>query len=294
MSPLWTQVAQLLSDTLQKTCTIEGTHSIGGGCINASYRVTAAGEEYFVKVNDASKVDMFRAEAAGLEQLATTSTLRVPYPIGVDSTASQAFIVMESLPLGGRGDMEEFGRQLAALHGATDRQYGWHRDNTIGSTHQPNTPHHNWIEFWRQHRLGYQLDLVQNRDGNSPLYRCGRELMERFPQLFDGYSPQPSLLHGDLWSGNYAFTSSGEAVIFDPAVYFGDREADIAMTELFGGFGDRFYAAYEEVLPLSDGYPIRKRLYNLYHILNHYNMFGGGYGAQAEGMVQQLLDECRA
>jgi fructosamine-3-kinase len=113
------------------------------------------------------------------------------------------------------------------------------------------------------------------------------------PDLFADYQPMPSLLHGDLWSGNYAVTQAGEPIIFDPAVYYGDREADLAMTELFGGFSQRFYAAYNETWPLDSGYQLRKTFYNLYHILNHFNMFGGGYARQAERMIEQLLSDLR-
>jgi fructosamine-3-kinase len=147
------------------------------------------------------------------------------------------------------------------------------------------------VEFWREHRLGYQLGLAEQRGGPANLLRKGEQLMQLVPNLFTDYQPRPSLLHGDLWSGNYAVTREGDPIIFDPAVYFGDREADLAMTELFGGFSRRFYQAYNEAWPLDKGYQVRKTFYNLYHILNHFNMFGGGYGGQAERMTEQLLNE---
>lgn len=294
MDPLWTEVAALISGHQQQPCQIDVPQPLGGGCINASYLVTAAGERYVVKVNDLAQEQMFHAESAGLGALGASHCLRVPVPIGVGTSASQAFLVMEWLPLGGQGDMAQFGQQLAAMHRVSADYFGWYRDNTIGSTHQPNTPQHDWLSFWSQQRLGYQLQLAGQRGLPRAVLGLGARLIEGLPLLFKDYRPQPSLLHGDLWSGNYAFTPEGEAVIFDPAVYYGDREADIAMTELFGGFGGEFYRGYQQAWPLDDGYVVRKSLYNLYHILNHFNMFGGGYAQQAEAMLRQLLSECRA
>ncbi|OOY41228.1 hypothetical protein BOV91_12580, partial [Solemya velum gill symbiont] len=166
------------------------------------------------------------------------------------------------------------------MHRKTADAFGWNLDNTIGSTPQLNDWNKSWINFWREQRLGYQLQLAGHQ---GSLQRQGEKLLESFHLLID-HAPQPSLLHGDLWGGNIGYDDSGNPVIFDPALYFGDREADIAMTELFGGFGREFYAAYNAAWPLDAGYPIRKKLYNLYHILNHLNLFGSGYLGQAEGM----------
>jgi fructosamine-3-kinase len=198
---------------------------------------------------------------------------------------------MEHLALGGPADPVALGEGLAAMHRISRNQYGWSRDNTIGSTPQQNSPTGDWIEFWRVQRLQYQLDLAAHNGAGGRLQSQGDRLLADLPALFDNYVPQASLLHGDLWSGNYAYTRAGEPAIFDPAVYYGDREADLAMTELFGGFGSDFYAAYENAWPLDSGYRVRKTLYNLYHILNHFNLFGGGYASQARGMMDSLLSE---
>jgi fructosamine-3-kinase len=147
------------------------------------------------------------------------------------------------------------------------------------------------VSFWRTQRLQFQLELAAQQGHGGRLQSQGEKLLDAFPALFAGYSPQPSLLHGDLWSGNYAFTRAGEPTIYDPAVYYGDREADIAMTELFGGFGADFYAAYQADFPLDAGYGVRKTLYNLYHILNHLNIFGDSYRSQAYRMMDTLLLE---
>ena len=187
----------------------------------------------------------------------------------------------------------DLGRQLALLHHQTAPQFGWKRDNTIGSTPQINTWSDNWIAFLGEQRLGYQLRLAHKNGYGKQLVAQGERLMAHLADFFPGYQPVASLLHGDLWGGNAAFTVSGEPVIFDPAVYYGDREADLAMTELFGGFGRDFYAAYREAWPPDSGYATRKTLYNLYHILNHANLFGGAYPDQAENMIQRLLAICK-
>jgi protein-ribulosamine 3-kinase len=267
--------------------------AVGGGCINEALHVRYGAVEYFIKTNHARLLDMFEAEAAGLAELRRCDALRIPAPVCSGSDAQTAWLVLEYLPLGGGGDTRALGAGLAALHRITQDQYGWWRDNTIGSTPQVNTPSPDWIDFWRTQRLHYQLELAARNGHAGRLQSRGEQLLGCLHDLFADYTPVPSLLHGDLWGGNHAYTRSGEPAIFDPAVYYGDREADLAMTELFGGFGAGFYAAYEDAWPLDPGYPTRKTLYNLYHILNHLNLFGGGYLGQAQGMIDRLLAELR-
>jgi fructosamine-3-kinase len=187
--------------------------------------------------------------------------------------------------------MEELGRALACLHHVTGDRFGWHRPNYIGSTPQTNTPHADWVGFFIDCRLRPQLELASGRA--NTLGRLGTQLIDRLPAFFSPYQPVPSLLHGDLWGGNAGATTDARPVMFDPAVYYGDRETDLAMTELFGGFPRRFYDAYRESWPLDDGYAQRKTLYQLYHVLNHFNLFGGGYATQAERMLHRLLSEIR-
>jgi fructosamine-3-kinase len=180
------------------------------------------------------------------------------------------------------------GEQLALQHRHQAAEYGWSRDNTIGSTPQLNGWSQDWLTFFRERRLRCQLQLAASK-GAAVLLLRGEMLLERLDGLFDGYRPVPSLLHGDLWGGNWAVDERGQPVIFDPATYYGDREADLAMTRLFGGFGIDFYRAYEANWPLHPGVRRRTVLYNLYHVLNHFNLFGGGYLAQAMSMMDSLL-----
>jgi protein-ribulosamine 3-kinase len=265
---------------------------VGGGDINSAYRLEGKdGARYFVKLNDTDKRAMFAAEHAGLEAMAATGTVRVPQPLTHGVCGPLAFLVLEHLDLGGRGDARMLGEQLAALHRATSNQFGFAIDNTIGSTPQPNGWMDDWMTFWREQRLGFQLALACKNGHGAKLQGLGERLMEVLPAFFDGYALQPSLLHGDLWGGNHAYLREGTPVIFDPAPYYGDREADLAMTELFGGFSPEFYRAYRVAWPLDPGYATRKTLYNLYHILNHANLFGSGYARQAENMMQKLLAE---
>jgi fructosamine-3-kinase len=265
----------------------------GGSSLSATWRLDAAGERFFVKSNAASRLPMFEAEAEGLRQLARADAVRVPSPIATGAADDVAFLVLEWLDLAPGGRDATLGVALAQLHRATARRYGWHRDNTIGTTCQQNAWADDWATFFRDRRIAPQLALAARAGHGGKLLRDGEKLLAAVPTLLAGHAPVPSLLHGDLWSGNAACLPSGEPVIFDPAVYFGDREADLAMTELFGGFGRDFHAAYAREWPLPAGYPVRRSLYNLYHVLNHVNLFGGGYRAQAEDMIGRLLATVR-
>jgi fructosamine-3-kinase len=231
------------------------------------------------------------AEVDGLARLARTNAIRVPRVLGQGASGAEAWLDLEWLDLrsaGAAGDAR-MGAALARLHRVTGGRYGLERDNAIGAAPQPNAPGDDWAAFWRDRRLAFQLGLAQeNRHGGRWLER-GRRLLEQVPAFFAAYRPLPSLLHGDLWAGNRGMLADGTPVIFDPAVYFGDREADVAMTRLFGGFGPHFYAAYAAEWPLDAGAATRVDLYNLYHALNHLNLFGGGYRAMAEGMIDRLL-----
>lgn len=287
---MWNDIAAQISQVTGKPFQPNNPRSIGGGCINSGYAVSDGDRTYFVKLNQASQLAMFTAEAAGLKQMVATQTIRVPQPICWGTTGNSAYLVLEWLELGRSNSAaawEAMGQQLAAMHRHTSTSgFGWQQKNTIGSTPQINTWTTDWTEFWTEHRIGYQLQLGQRRGGNFPK---GNQLLAAIPRLLAGHTPLPSLVHGDLWSGNAAVIQSGEPVIFDPAIYYGDREVDLAMTELFGGFPTAFYQGYNQAFPLDAGYQQRKTLYNLYHILNHFNLFGGSYEGQANRMIDQLL-----
>jgi fructosamine-3-kinase len=287
----WDEIGDAIGHALGRATAITARHPLGGGCINTAARLETTTGEYFAKLNEPGFADMFAAEAEGLRELAVPGAVRVPGVICHGTAAGGAFLVLEYLDLsdGDGRSAERLGRGLAALHRATSAAFGWKRNNTIGSTPQINTPSGDWVGFWRERRLGYQLTLAARRGLGGAIVRRGEQLLGSLDGLFTGYRPVPSLLHGDLWGGNQAALADGTPVIFDPAVYYGDREADLAMTELFGGFSGNFYCAYREAWPLDDGYALRKTLYNLYHVLNHYNLFGGGYGAQAGRMIDTLL-----
>ncbi len=287
----WSDISESISSATGAIFRIEQNIAAGGGCINAAHRIEGCGRSYFVKLNSADRADMFAAEAEGLREIAASATVRVPQPVCLGTNRAASWLVMEHIALGGArdGSMRELGRQLAALHRVTGRAFGWRRDNTIGSTPQINAQSRDWMAFWREQRLGFQLQRAAANGYRGRLQRDGEALLEKLPAFFAAHRPRPALVHGDLWSGNTGFDEAGNPVIFDPAVYYGDRETDLAMTELFGGFSADFHAAYREAYPLDTGYELRKTLYNLYHVLNHLNLFGGGYLGQAERMIGQLL-----
>ena len=230
----------------------------------------------FLKQGAAARADAFAAEAEGLEAL--RPHIRVPRVLERGVKHDKAYIVLERLEIQRSGDHAAMGRMLATLHRCTGPRFGWARDNYIGLAPQQNAWCDDWTEFWRERRMRPQLEMAK---------RNGFSVPDVPLDLLKNHKPQPSLLHGDLWSGNAGFTKEGP-VVFDPAVYYGDREADLAMTELFGGFPREFYRAYDEVFPLKDGYEERKHLYNLYHLLNHLNLFGGGYLGQVKATLRLL------
>lgn len=269
-----------------------------GGCIGSAVVLEDGARRYFVKLQAADRLALFEAEADGLRELAQARALRVPEAIVHGKSGGQAFLVLEYLDLAGVAAPERLGQGLAALHAHTAPRFGLARDNFIGASPQHNALSEDWPDFWARQRLGPQLEAALRRGAGRALGELGEALMQGLAAFFGDYRPRPSLLHGDLWGGNYGYVpgpkaGEGEPVIFDPAVYYGDREADIAMTELFGGFPRRFYQAYEAIWPLDPGYRVRRQLYNLYHVLNHFNLFGGAYAAQAERMLRCLLAELR-
>ncbi|MDD2700453.1 MAG: fructosamine kinase family protein [Sideroxydans sp.] len=283
-------VASAISDATQRPFQLLRATPVGGGDINQTCRLEGSdGTLYFLKLNAAQHHAMFVAEAAGLLAIAASNTVRVPHPIVHGTAEGLSFLVLEHLRLGGRGNARQLGEHLAALHRSSAERFGFSQENFIGTTPQPNRWTDDWLDFWREQRLGFQLRLAAKNGYGGELQRQGEKLLDVLPAFFDGYTPQPSLLHGDLWGGNHGFLGDGTPAIFDPAAYYGDRECDIAMTELFGGYPPEFHAAYQAAWPLAAGYAKRRDLYNLYHILNHANLFGAGYARQAASMISSLL-----
>ena len=290
---LLADIAAAIGQATGRDFALATREEVGGGCINRGLTLTGAdGRRFFVKLNHARHGPMFEAEAEGLAELAAAAAIRVPRPIVQGVSHDEAFLVLEWLDLGGKGSGSDLGRCLANLHRTTWHHFGWRRDNTIGGTPQPNPATADWPTFYGEHRLGHQLRLARRNGAPGRLVDGGERLVAGLAAFFTDHRPVPSLLHGDLWGGNYGYVE-GQPVLFDPAVYYGDREADLAMTELFGGFPPDFQAAYREAWPLDAGYSVRKSLYNLYHVLNHFNLFGGGYAGQARNMIDALLAETR-
>ncbi|MFZ4538564.1 fructosamine kinase family protein [Propionivibrio sp.] len=293
-STLCNSLNEVISHFCGSTCRIQQIDNVGGGSISRAMIIRTEGARWFVKLNSADLHEMFEAEADGLTALGTCPALRVPRVVAHGVSGQQAYLVLEYLnltPLHGMKAGTSAGHALAKLHRIEGDQFGWQRDNFIGSTPQRNTRRRSWPEFYAHQRLLPQLELTKRNGHRGKLIADGERLVEKLPLLFVDYQPNISLLHGDLWHGNAAVDESGALALFDPAVYYGDREADLAMTELFGGFPESFYAAYREAWPLADGFELRKVLYNLYHVLNHLNLFGSGYQQQANTMIGKLLAE---
>ena len=273
---------------------------IAGGSVHRCVRWASESGDAFVKLAAADGLAVFEAEAAGLQALEEAEALRVPAVLAVGHAEGHALLALEWLDLGAPLESDGalqalLGERLAMQHRVTAPRCGWDRDNTIGATPQLNAWDDDWVRFFCERRLGLQLDLAAANGLDSNVIERGRDLADRCGAFFSSHRPVPSLLHGDLWGGNWGVVSgSREPAIFDPAVYFGDRETDIAMTRLFGGFGPRFYAAYQATWPLDQAAGTRRTLYNLYHVLNHFNLFGGGHGRQAQAMIDKLLAELGA
>lgn len=289
---VWHAIETAIESATRQRFRIEQRRTVTGGDINRAHAVVGGGRRFFVKTHDAGRRGLFEAEAAGLDELRQCPTLRVPAAVAVGTVDETAFIVLEHIELQrpARGAMTALGEALADLHGIVAARHGWTRDNALGATPQHNTPHADWLEFWRENRLAVMLDALAPEQ--PELAREGDRLLAALPGLLDAHRPEPSLLHGDLWGGNVGMDARGRPVVFDPAVYYGDRETDLAMTELFGGFTPDFYEAYWGAWPVTPGYRrVRRPLYQLHHLLNHARMFGGGYIASSMRIVRQLLAE---
>lgn len=285
---MWQIIASQISEATGTDFSIFDKKPLAGGDINQAFQITDGYKSYFVKLNDRAKLDMFRCEWNSLEHLYRTQTLQIPQPICCGTTPTISFLVLEYLEFGpaDEQDWNMLGRQLAHLHLSHNQpMYGWDEDNFLGTCVQPNAWHKKWSTFFAEQRIGWQLKLLEEKG-----IRFGdiEEIIGAIKLRLANHHPRAALLHGDLWRGNLAFCDH-VGVLFDPASYFGDRETDIAMSELFGQFPQVFYRGYEAVWPLEEGYTERREIYNLYHLLNHVNHFGEPYVEQAKDCLYHVI-----
>ncbi len=296
MTPAFGSIAAAIAERTGHAFGSWATRPVSGGSIHRAWHITDGHHRYFVKTNESAAAPMFAAEAQGLQALRAAGIVPTPTFVTLGQTETEAFLVQEYLDLAGLDERggARLGTAMAQLHRVTGDWFGWTEDNFIGATPQHNAPHPGWPHFFGERRLRPQLQLALQNGMDKSLVAKGCAVIERVGGLFIDYRPAASLLHGDLWSGNAAQgANGGAAIIFDPACYYGDRETDIAMAELFGGFPTSFFAAYRASWPLDSGYEMRKPLYNLYHILNHFNLFGSAYLGQAQHMIERLLGELK-
>lgn len=265
------------------TTIVAASPAAGGANGSVSAIETADGGRYFLKSGGPAAA--FAAEARGLAALAAAGVCRVPEVVALG--ALPPFLLLEAIAIGSPGPrfFEEFGRRLAELHrSARAERYGFDHDNFLGATPQPNGWRDTWLDFWRDRRLRPLLALLRHQ-GDAELNRLGERLLDRLPLWLEDVDEAPSLLHGDLWAGNFLVGESGESVLLDPAVYYGHREADLAISRLFGGFPPVYFHAYVDTWPLERGAHERGLLYELHHLLNHYHLFGASYRG---GCIERL------
>jgi len=271
-----------LGNALNTTITVNGESSIVGGCINNAIKINTNKGDFFVKWNTNSKANMFQSEYNGLKVLKDTNTIRIPNVLCFDDD----FLILEFIPPSNPNNAfwEVFGQKLALMHKQTHSKFGLDFDNYIGSLYQDNTQNKNWTEFFIQNRLQAQLS-IGNFSGT--LLSDFDKLFQKLPNLFP--NEKPALLHGDLWSGNFLAKNGDAPMLIDPAIYYGNREMDIAMSKLFGGFNSDFYFAYNESRPLENGWEERIQICNLYPLLVHVNLFGGAYINQVKNILSYYV-----
>jgi fructosamine-3-kinase len=295
LHPALPAIEAALRNVMGERLRIVSAQPVTGGSIHSALRLDeAGGARFFAKLATAAQAPMLEAEADGLAAIAASGSLRTPAVIALGADEAHAFLVLEWLelqPLASATDGARFAEALAGLHRDVGEHFGWPRDNFIGHTPQRNTERDNWARFFVEERLRPQFARAREQGFEIELQRQAERLLDRVPALFLDYRPAVSLLHGDLWHGNAAVLADGTPVVFDPAVHRGDRESDLAMSELFGGFPSAFYAAYRRTWALHEDYEQRKMLYSLYHVLNHLNLFGRGYLREALRLATRLNEE---
>lgn len=284
--PVWLRIADCLDEPIQTI------RRLSHGGFSSTFKVSCGSTQYFVKFCE--DFDALASEYDGLSALADSHTIRVPRPVLLESLDPISALAVEFIELEKpRSRYHALADKLHAMHSQHGTAFGWHRNNYIGQSPQVNTQCNNWLEFFLNHRIMYQLELAFQNGYLDKTHSLGERLPDAVTEILRHHQPKPSLLHGDLWYGNLGFDPHGTPIIFDPAVYFGDFETDLAMTALFGGLPNSFYSMYQNLHPMADDWKLRESVYNLYHILNHLNIFGRGYLSHAKNLMASIVSEVR-
>ena len=285
---MWHFISDEIAKNIEREFVCDDIREITSGNTHKAFKITDGRSRFFIKVNDAAHLPHFKAESEGLEHLQKTQLFKVPKTICSGTVGDKAFLVLEFINLanGSEQNWYEFGQLLANQHQHyTQDMYGWQEDNFIGLSPQSNRWQKKWNTFFAEQRIGYMLQLLAEK--GQHLTNNIDEVVETVSRLLAGHQPLSSMLHGDLWSGNTGFYKD-KPVMFDPAFYYGDRETDLAMTELFGRLPDPFYQGYQDCWALPAAYEFRKPVYQLYHILNHALLFGGHYLESARSTLKNM------
>jgi fructosamine-3-kinase len=284
---MWHFISEQISKCIQKDFICDDIREVKAGDSHKAYKISDGKQRFFIKTNEKIHLRNFEAEREGLEHLSNTQLFKVPKVICSGLVSGHSYLVLEHIAMTQGDDQSwfHFGQTLAELHKThTQKMYGWQEDNFIGLTPQPNLWQKKWGCFFAEQRIGFMLQLLSEKGhvlANIDM------VVESIKSLLAGHNPTSSMLHGDLWQGNASFYKN-QPVLFDPAFYFGDRETDLAMTELFGRFPQKFYQGYSDVWPLEVDYQYRKPIYQLYHVLNHALLFGGQYIDSAKITLKNL------
>ena len=264
-------------------------NSVAGGDINQAFHLVGRDKSFFVKLNRIDLYDMFLQESISLREIESTGAITTPQVVFVGEHQQYSFLVLEYLSLLQRGNISTFAISLAKMHQTTNCQFGFQANNYIGKTPQINHWNESWGEFFCNQRLEFQIGLLLDKKPTTELFENWKTLKKLLLAYFNNHQPVPALVHGDLWQGNYGFNRAGKPLLYDPACYYGDHEVDLAMLELFADPGKDFFVNYKKIHNVEVGYKFRKKIYNLYHILNHANLFGGSYLAQSYSRISELI-----
>ena len=282
------QFEHICSEIENKKVKLRAYEKIYGGDINETYRLAMTDIDYFVKINNKDKLPMFEVEAESLQILSASNSFRIPVVFEAGEFEEKSYLLMEFIPsMLDAENPKNFAESLAELHQNTNDKFGLSYDNYIGILPQNNSERENWIDFYIENRLQYQINLARQKDLiPTHLLHQFDKLFQKLPELL--VIEPPALLHGDLWNGNYFYDQLGKAVVFDPAIYYGNREVDLAMMSLFGGFNPKIYDIYNEIFPLEKAWKERLMIYQLYPLLVHLNLFGNSYLTSIEQVFNRI------